>query len=139
MNQSKQKRLSKEEITNKIAGDAKIEHIKDVVRIAFPCIEKMDSVYDAQTAVNALGGFLASEVEKEAAKIKVSSISIDLSKEPDSKIKKAILNMVKLFPDESAQELAETMERLGTTLQAYVANTAMKGKMNIKITDLVSK
>lgn len=135
----KQKRLSKEEITRQMENENKIKHIKEVVTKAFPLIENLDSVYDAQTAVNALAGLLAAEVEKKVGLIKISEIEIDLSKEKDGNIKTAILEMISLFPDESAQELSETMERLGTTLQSYVANEGMKAKMNIKVTDIVSK
>lgn len=122
-----------------MAAEKKISHIKDVVRIAFPAIESLDSIYDAQTVVNAFGGFIAAEVEKTVGKIKLSEIEIDLSKEGDGKIKDAIQELIGLFPDESAQELSETMERLGTTLQAYVSSNAMKEKMTITADDIVSK
>lgn len=139
MKKQSRKNLSKEQITEQIANEAKIAHIKEIVRIAFPAIEKLDSIYDAQTAVNALGGLIEAEIENVVKKIKLSDLTIDLAKENDSKIKTAILKLASLFPNESAQEISETMERLGSTLQAYVANNAMKGKMNIKVDDLVSK
>lgn len=133
------KNLSKEQITEQLANEQKISHIKEIVRKAFPVIEKLDTIYDAQTAVNALDGLIAVEIEKKVKDIKLSELTIDLSKEDTSKIKTAIEKLVALFPDECAQELSETMERLGGTLQAYVANNAMKGKMNIKVDDIVSK
>lgn len=131
--------LSKEQIKEQIANEAKIQHIKGIVRTAFPLIQKVDTVYDAQTAVNALGGLIEAEIENKVRAIKLSELTIDLSKEKDSKIKTAILKLYDAFKDESAQEFAETMERIGTTLQAHVANEGMKGKMKIKVDDIVSK
>lgn len=138
-NPLKRKNKSKEEISQQLANDKKVAHIKDLVRIAFPVIENMDTVYEAQTTVNALSGFIEAEIEKIAGKVKLSEIEIDLSKEEEGNIKTALTELVALFPDESAQELAETMERLGTTLQAFVSNNAMKEKMTITVDDIVSK
>ena len=133
------KNLSKEQIKEQLANEAKIAHIKEIVRTAFPAIEKVDTVYDAQTACVALAGLIEAEVENKVKQIKMSDIEIDLSKEEDSKIKKAIVKLIGMFPDECAQELSETLERVGSTLQAHVANEGMKAKMNIKVDDLVSK
>lgn len=138
-NPLKRKNKSKEEISQQLANDKKVAHIKDLVRIVFPVIENMDTVYEAQTTVNALSGFIEAEIEKIAGKVKLSEIEIDLSKEEEGSIKTALTELVALFPDESAQELAETMERLGTTLQAFVSNNAMKEKMTITVDDIVSK
>ncbi len=139
LKKSSRKNLSKDQIIEQMAAEKKVAHIKEVVRKVFPIIENMDTVYDAQTVVNALGGFIAAEVEKTVGKIKLSEIEIDISGEEDGKIKTAIMELIALFPDESAQELSETMERLGTTLQSYVATNAMKEKMDIKIDDIVTK
>lgn len=138
-NPLKRKNLSKEQITEQLANEQKIAHIKQIVRTAFPVIEKVDTVYDAQTTVVALAGLIEAEVENKVKQIKLSEITIDLSKEEDSKIKKAIQKLYDMFPDECAQEFSETLERLGSTLQAHVANEGMKGKMKIKADDLVSK
>lgn len=136
---SPRKNLNKDQIKDQIANDLKVKHIKEVVRIAFPAIDKLDTVYDAQTAVNALSGLIESEIESIVKDIKMSSLAIDLSEEKDSKIKAAILKIISLFPDESAQELSETLERLGTTLQAYVSGKGMSEKMKIKVDDIVTK
>ena len=139
LKKSTRKNLSKEQISEQMATERKIAHIKEVARKTFPFIENMETVYDAQTTVNAFGGFIAAEVEKKVADIKLSELSIDFSTEEDGTIKTAILELFELFKDEPAQELSETMERLGTTLQAYVSGNAMKEKMNIKADDVITK
>lgn len=131
---------SKEQIQSDIIQQQKVAHIKEVVRQLFPKIESVDTVYDAQTAVNALSGFIAAHIEGQVAKIKLSELPIDLSQEPDSKIKTAIVEIMDIMKDESAQELSETLERLGTTLQQYIVHTHMSAPMStITIDNLLSK
>lgn len=131
---------SKEQIQSDIAQQQKVAHIKEVVRQLFPTVEVLDTVYDAQTAVNALSGFIAAHIENVVAKIKLSELPIDLSQEEDSKIKTAIVEIMEMMKDESAQELSETLERLGTTLQQYIIHTHMSAPMStITIDNLLSK
>ncbi len=131
---------TKEQIVDDMKHQEKVAHIKDVVRGIFPYLEKVDTVYDAQTVVNALSGFIAALIEKNVAEIKLGDLDIDLSKEEDSKIKTAIQDIIRFEAEESAQELSETLERLGTTLQAYIVHKHMSAPMEtIKIDDLVSK
>lgn len=135
----KRKNLSKEEIKSQMDSARKVAHIKEVVKRVFPLLN-VDSIYDAQTSVNALAGLITAEIEKEAGKIRLNQINVDLSSEKDSKIKKTIISIIENFPEESAQELSETLERLGDTLQAYAAHTFLKNPLEtIKITDLVSE
>ncbi len=134
------KNKTKEEIAGDMKMQEKVKQIKEMVRLIFPVIEKVDTVYDAQTVVNALSGFIAALIESKVALIKLQELDIDLSKEEDSKIKTAILGIMDLMKDESAQELSETLERLGTTLQQYIVHKHMSAPMEtIKIDDLVSK
>lgn len=131
---------SKEQIQSDIVQQQKVAHIKEVVRQIFPKVEALDTVYDAQTAVNALSGFIAAHIEGLVAKIKLSELPIDLSTEGDSKIKTAITEIMDMMKDESAQELSETLERLGTTLQQYIVHTHMSAPMStITIDNLLSK
>lgn len=131
---------TKEQITTDIAHTKKVAHIKELVRSIFPLVEKVDTVYDAQTVVNALSGFITAHIENKVAEIKLSELPIDLSKEEDSKIKTAIESLIELMKDESAQELSETLERLGTTLQQFIIHKHMSEPMTtITIDELVSK
>jgi hypothetical protein len=130
---------SKEEIVSDFAKVEKIAHIKEVVRKVFPLLENMKTIYDGQTTVNALAGFIDAHVEKKVGGIKLSEINVDLSHEEDSEIKTAILEIIAMFPDESAQELSETLERLGRTLSQFAADKFLKEPMStIKISDILS-
>lgn len=131
---------TKEELNNDMKAIEKVKQLKEMVRKLYPFVENLDSVYDAQTTVNALSGFIASHIENKVAEIKLKELPIDLSTEEDSKIKTAILSIVDLFQDEGAQELSETLERLGSTLQQYIVHKHMSAPMDlIKIDDILSK
>ena len=139
MPRTKRKNLNKDEIRAQMAQKAKIAHITEVVRGVFPLLD-VDSVYDAQTVVNALAGLIAVDIEKKVQEIKLSEVNIDLSSEKDGKIKTAILAIIDKCQEESAQELSETLERLGSTLQAYGTDLFLRGPMSaVKVTDIVSE
>ena len=130
---------SKDEIKADIARTARIEHMKEVVRKTFPIIEKVDSIYDGQTVVNALSGFLSAHIEKKISEIKVSDCSIDLSGEPKGKIRTAIEQLVVLFKDEDAKTLSTTLESLGSTFTKFGADKFLKQPMsNVTVKDIVA-
>lgn len=131
---------SKEEIQADMTHTAKTNHLKEVVRNMFPSLEKVDTIYDAQTTVNALSGFITALIEKKVLEIRLSDLVIDLSKEEDSKIKTAILEIIETMKDESAQELSETLERFGSTLGKLGAHKFLEKPMTeITIDDILSK
>lgn len=123
-----------------MAFQNKVTHLKEILRAIFPKLQDVESIYDAQTVVNALSGFIAAHVQQKMNEIKLSDIEIDLSKEKPSKITAAILEIKDMFGDESAKEFSESMERFGKALQQYSAQTFMKQPMTtISVDDIVSK
>lgn len=128
---------STQQIKAEISQNEKVTHIKEVVAKVFPLLE-VDTVYDAQTVVNALSGFISAHVEAELYKIKLSDVNIDLSKEEDSKIKTAMVGLIDLLKDEPAKDLAQTLERLGKVFAEFGAAKFLKEPMTaIKIEDIL--
>ena len=54
---------SKEQILADMASKQKVEHIKEVVRKVFPLL-KVPTIYDGQTTLNALTGFIKADLEE---------------------------------------------------------------------------
>lgn len=130
---------SKDQIAADIAHAEKVNHMKEIVKTLFPFLEKVETIYDAQTAVNALSGFITAHIEKKVLDIKLNDIEIDLSKEADSPIKTAILDMMESMKDESAQELSETLERLGSTFGKFGAHKFLQQPMNtVTVNDIIA-
>lgn len=137
---AKRKNMTKEEVKSQIELNEKVVHLKDTVRTVFTSLESLDTIYDAQTVVNALSGFIAAHIEQKLMEIKLSDIFIDLTKEEDSKIKTSILDIINNMRDEPAKELSQTLERLGKAFSELGAHNFLKQEMNtIKITDIVKE
>ena len=135
------KRINKtnEEIKSTFQQQERINHMKDVVKAIFPKIEGIDTIYDAQTVVNALSGFITAHLQKKILDIKLKDIDIDLSNEEDSQIKTAILEIIETNQEESAEELSKILEKFGQALSQFSATKFMKQPMSeITIKDIVA-
>ena len=134
------KRKSKAEIVTEMQQRQKVEHEKDLAKIIWPLIAVDGlTIYDAQTALAAAAGFISFEVQKKTEEYKVSDIVVDLSKEKDSEVKTAVVNILALLKDEKADTSAKLLERFSKTLGMYSANVYMKNKMDVlNLKDIVA-
>lgn len=120
---------SKTQLVEDIQKKQKTDRERTLVKLMFPLVEGQDSIYDAQTAVAALSGFIKADVDRRAAELLVQDLKIDLSKEKDSKIKTAVLELLGLLGPEKARDVANLLERFGNTLAQYSAHEYMKQSM----------
>lgn len=130
---------NKEELVADIERKQRIEQDKKLVTLMFPLVAGMKTIYDAQTALSALSGFITYGIEEKMLGIKLNEISIDLSKEKTSEVKTAVLHLQKLLINEDAKHIASLLKRFGDTLAQYSAKEYMKNPMKkLKVTDIVS-
>lgn len=130
---------AKEEIAAEMKRKAEIEHQKKLVRAMFPILNSVESIYDAQTVVNALSGFIKADMEDKIAELKVSDLEIDLKKEDDGAIKTAILELQELFSKEGADDASKLLERFGSMLSTFSSREFMKKPMDsIKPDDFIA-
>lgn len=130
---------NKEELAQLAAHKADIERQKSLIRAIWPDITKDLTIYDAQTVVNALGGFIKFELERKQDEIKVADLAIDVANEKDEKLRTAMEAVLKVFNDQKAFDGAQLLERLGKTLGMYSAHMYMKGNMDtLKVEDIVA-
>jgi hypothetical protein len=131
---------SKGQIIDEIKSKQNVEKQKSLVRAIFPLLSKNKSIYDAQTALNAVSGFISFGIDKKIAEFKVSEIEIDLSKEEDSEIKKSVVKILDLIKDEDAKALSILLEKLGNSFAQFGAAEFLKNPMKkIKVEDIVAK
>lgn len=131
---------TKEQVETEIKIQQTNNHIKEICSSIFPHLEKLDTIYDAQTAVNALSGFIMAHIEERLCSIKLDEIKIDLSKEEDGKIKTAVLALAELLKDEKAKSLASILDRFGQTFSRLGAEKFLKQSMaEVKLEDIVAK
>lgn len=130
---------TKDEIAKAMAHKQMIDEQKKLAAIIFKCIEGQDTIYDGQTVVNALSGFIKYELSVKEASLTLNDLLIDLTNEPESKIKDAIAALKVELQDKNAKDLASLLQRFGDTLGHYSANKFMKNPMSdIKIEDIIA-
>ncbi len=119
---------------------AKVQRQKALCKLMWPFLHsKSISIYDAQTVVNAVGGYLKYELEARMVGITVKDLAIDLKNETDSEIKTAMTHILEVFEGENAKDAADLLERFGKTLGGFSAHTYMKKPMTeLKVEDIVS-
>lgn len=139
--QVKTKRVNKtkEQLTAQIEHKSKVEREKTLVKLIFPALATQKTVYDGQTVLGALSGFIKVEIDKKSASLLVKDLPIDLSKEEDSEIKSAISTLIGMLALENAKDMSVLLERFGNILAQYSANEYMKQPINtIKIENIVA-
>ncbi len=138
MSAPKRVNKTKDEIAKEMAHKAKVEHQKALARRMFPLLE-VETIYDGQTALNALSGYIKFEIAVRESKLKINDLLLDLKKEPDTQITKVMEALKTEFQDEPAKELSELMERMAKTLEAFIARKYINNAMSeIKLEDIVA-
>jgi len=133
---------TKEEVTNDMRRAEKVAHLKEIVRETFPVLEQVDSIYDAQTVVNALSGFILAHLENKLKDIKLSECEIltYLAKEEKGPIRTALEDLYLKFKDEPAKELSEALQKLGDTFTNFGADKFLRNPMtSIKVGDIIAE
>ena len=130
---------TKPEILDEMAKRAKIENFKDMGRRLFPIL-KTDSIYDAQTALDAVAGYVKMELAIKEAKLKINDIPLDFSKEPKGKVTD-VMNAIKVeVQNENAKDVAEFLELFSRTFSSYAMKVFLEKPMSeVKVDDIVAK
>lgn len=129
---------TKDEIAKEMAHKANIEKQKALARRMFPLLA-VESIYDGQTALNALSGYIKFEMAVRESKLKINDLLLDLKKEPDTQITKVMEALKAEFQDEPAKELSDLMERMAKTLESFIARKYINNPMSeIKMEDIVA-
>lgn len=129
---------TKEQIQAEMKHKEKVAHMKDVVRRIFPLLS-VPTIYDAQTTLNAITGFIKADLEEKMDKVKVIDTTIDLSKEKESEIKTAMLAIIEEFKDEPADEFAQTIDRLSRAFSEFGSSKFVKNPISdIKLEDILA-
>lgn len=122
---------TKTEIALEMGKQERVKQNIAIVKSIFPFISDLASVYDAQTALSALAGFITLDLQKKNNELKVSDLNIDLSKEKDSVIKDSVQNILGLVVNENAKDVATLLQRFSDTLAQFSAKEYMKQPMKV--------
>lgn len=137
MNKKPRVNKTKEQIVADVKHIEKVQREKALVKLMWPFIESQKTIYDAQTVLQALSGFIKVEMDKKSSELIVKELSIDLSKEKDSEIKTAVLKLLGLLEIEKAKDTASLLERFGNILAQYSAGEYLKNPMSMVSLDKI--
>lgn len=130
---------TKAELEAQMKQSAKIARMVALVKLMWPFVESQETIYDTQTVFNALGGYIEQGLKIKEDETKVSDLGIDLSGEKDTKIKKAMVDLVGLMEIENARDMVTLTRKVADILGQHGANQFLKGPMSsVKVTDIVS-
>ncbi len=128
---------TKEQLIAETKHLEKVNREKSLVKLMFPLIENQKTIYDAQTALQALSGFVKLELDKKMNDVKVGDLVFDLSKDPESEIKTSVLGLIDMLKFENAKDTANLLERFGNILAQHSSREYMKQPMNIINIDMI--
>ena len=130
---------TKEELAKQIAQVQKVEREKSLVKLMFPLLKDVKTIYDGQTALQALSGFIKAKLDQKTSEILVKDLELDFSKEEDTPIKKAVVALADMLEIEKAKDIAGLLERFGNILAVHGANEYMKQGMDkISIENIIA-
>lgn len=135
-----QKRInkSKSQILDEIAQKAKIENFKNIGKKLFPMLTT-DSIYDAQTVLDALSGYIKMELAVKESSFLVSDLLVDLSNEPKGNITDIMKAIHTEISKENAKDMAEFLELFSKTFSTYAVNQYLKKPMSdLKVEDIIA-
>lgn len=117
----------------------KVEKQKKLARAIFPMLSSQKNIYDAQTAIQAVAGFIKLGIANEMAKLNVKDVEFDLSKEKNSSIKDVMLQIHAFLCEENADDAVALLERFGNGLGQFSSREFMKNDMSfIKIDEFIA-
>lgn len=128
----KQKRVNKTK--EEIAYDMKVQEVAKqkvaLVKKIYPHLKSQKSIYDAQTALYGLSGYIKAELQKRERAYLVSDLNVDLSKEEKGVITDAVISLHEEFKGEKAWAFAALLNEFGDSLQKYGAHKYMQQGMD---------
>ena len=125
----KQTRKSKDEVKAALEHQSKINRAKTMARMIYPAVEKLGSIYEAQTVFNAASGHIKYGLSIAEGQFKVNQLEVDLKTGAESPVKSAVKAILKMLEEEPAREAEVLLETMGRELEKYVAIKGLKGPM----------
>ena len=131
---------TKEQIKAEMLVKQDIEKEHKLAILLFPYLQRMETVYDAQTLLHGIAGYVSHELEKKMNGVKVSELPVNLSQEKEGIFRDTFGELLVVLKDEDADHTIKFMKRYGDMLGYYGAKEYMKNPMSIiKEEDLIKK
>ena len=121
---------TKQELANEAKRIAYVNKQKYLARKIFPLIQSQKTVYDAQTALMAVGGYVKTALVQKMLETKVSDLKIELANEKQKEIKKAMDEILAAVQGDEAEDVEKILMMMGDRLAQFGANKFLKQPMS---------
>jgi hypothetical protein len=121
---------SKDEIASAMVREQLVNRQKVLARMVFPTLEPLDSLYEAQTVLNAVAGHIKYGISINEGKLKISDLELDLKAGKPSKIKTAVLTILEMMENEPATEIEKLTELMAGKIPEHIATIGLKQPMS---------
>lgn len=121
---------SKKQIVDEIELKAKVARQKEMVKRVFPLLKDLDNLYEAQTALMAVSGYLKEDIEKKMSIFKVNDIALDFKDEPKTKITEVMTSIKAELQNDCAVEAMDMLELFGNFIPNIGAEAYLKKPAN---------
>lgn len=127
-----QKRVNKTK--EEIAYDMKVQQVAKekvaLVKRIYPHLKNQKSIYDAQTVLYGLAGYIKAELQKRERQPLIKDLALDFSKEKEGIMTDMLLALHNDFSEEKAWSFAALLNEFGDSLQKYGAHKYMQQGMD---------
>lgn len=129
---------TKNEIAQEMAYTEKLKRFKSMATRIFPLLVT-DTIYDAQTALDAVSGFIKEDIAIRESAWKVNDLPIDFSSQPEGKITNT-MNAIKVeLQQENALEVSEFLELFSRTFTSFGSKQFLAKPMSeISMDDIIA-
>lgn len=129
-----EKRINKdkETLTKELIMKQQINKEEALAHQIFPLLLKQKTIYDAQTLLHGLSGYILHELEIRNDNTMIKDLPIDLSQEKDE-FKDAFKAIVEMMKDNQAEPMAAFLKRFGDTLGYYGAKKYLENDTSMLI------
>lgn len=131
---------NKDQIKAEILLKQELNVEENIARLIFPILKKQKTIYDAQTLLHGVGGYIFHELENRTNKIIVSDLPVDLSQEKEGAIRDGFAEILEITKDEKAEVMAKFMKRYGDMLGYYGSKKFLEQDVSVlNESDLIRK
>lgn len=130
---------SKAQLEAEVAHRQEVDRDKQLVKLMWPFLSNLKSIYEAQTVVSGMSGMIKFQAEQKMKEYQVKDLVVDISKEKDEDIKRSFINILGLLENENAVHIADLLRRFGDNFSRLATNRFLKNPVSeLTIEDILA-
>jgi hypothetical protein len=129
---------SKEELLKEAEYRAIVTKKKELVKEIFPLLQKQKTLYDAQTVMGALAGFISQELKNKNDALILEDLNVDFKGLKEGPIRETVLAIYLSMNTEKAQMLSDLLNEMAEAFNKLGVHRFLNKEITeIKLDDLI--